>query len=158
MKNHIITQAEYDFLIDRLAKLKKDDEIALKDLKHALNYGSETWHDNDMYDTAKTKQINLDKEKKEIQQILKSAKVIVPEEMSSAKVGIGNRVRLENTDNKETMTINIGGSEATRLGEGWISLTSPLGEAIKNQTQGSIVILKLPEYDVHYKILDIESI
>lgn len=158
MKDNYITQAEYDFLVARLDKLKKDDKVALVDLKHALNYGSETWHDNDMYDTAKNKQINIDIEKKEIAQILKSTKVLSPTYGGIQKIGVGNRVTLENIDSHETLTINLGGSEATRLGEGWVSLASPLGRALKNKSKDSIVNAKLPLGDIKYKVLDIEVI
>ncbi len=158
MKDRYITQAEYDFLTARLSKLDQDDKVALADLKHALNYGSETWHDNDMYDTAKNKQINIDIEKKEIQSILKSSRVLSPNKVSNLKVGIGTRVSLENIDDQETLTFNLGGSEATRLGEDWVSLASPLGKALKNQTKDSIVNAKLPLGDVNYKILKIEVI
>jgi len=158
MKDNYITQAEYEFLTTRLSKLDQDDKVALADLKHALNYGSETWHDNDMYDTAKNKQININLEKKEIQSILKSSKVLSPDRVSNLKVGIGTRVSLENIDNHETLTLSLGGSEATRLGEDWVSLASPLGRALKNQSKDSVVNAMLPVGIVKYKILDIEVI
>lgn len=156
MKNNYITQAEYDFLVTRLAKLKKDDKAALIDLKHALNYGSETWHDNDMYDTAKNKQINIDLEKKEIDQILKSTKVLNPKDINIQKVGIGTRVILKDVDTGEILTINLGGREATRLGSDWVSSDSPLGKAVQNSKKDSIVMVNLPTADISYKVVEIE--
>ena len=156
MKFSYITQAEYDFLQSRLSKLEDSNEVALKDLKHALNYGSETWHDNDMYDTAKSKQINIDIEKKEIQRILKSTKILDRKDVDLTKASIGTCVTIENTDNGEILTIKIGGREATRLGEEWVSLDSPLGRAISGKKPNTTISLDAPGTNIQYKILNIK--
>ena len=121
MKYNAITQAEYDFLTKRINELESAQKLALKDLKHALNYGSETWHDNDMYDTAKNKQNEINNERKKIEQILKSSKIINTPTKSKSVV-IGTVVSLRDLELDEILTLSIGGSEAYRMGDDWISL------------------------------------
>ena len=157
MKYNAITQAEYDFLTKRINELERTQKLALKDLKHALNYGSETWHDNDMYDTAKNKQNEINNEKKKIEQVLKSSKIInIP--TKSKSVVIGTVVSLRDLELDEILTLSIGGSEAYRMGDDWISLVSPLGKYIKGKNQGDVITVKLPAKTTTYKIESINII
>lgn len=151
MKYNFITQTEYDFLINRLKELESSEQTALKDLKHALNYGSETWHDNDMFDTAKKKQNDINTEKKEIKNIVKSSK-IVNLTKTPKKVVVGTQVTLNDIELDKTLTLSIGGSEAYRIGDNWISLDSPIGKYIKNKSEGEIITVKLPTKVTTYKI------
>ena len=157
MKYNAITQAEYDFLIKRIKELENAQKVALKDLKHALNYGSETWHDNDMYDTAKNKQNEINNEKKKIEQILKSSKIIDTPTKSKSVV-IGTVVSLRDQESDEILTLSIGGSEAYRMGDNWISLDSPLGKYIKAKNQGDVITAKLPAKTTTYKIESVNII
>ena len=157
MKYNAITQAEYDFLTKRINELESAQKLALKDLKHALNYGSETWHDNDMYDTAKNKQNEINNEKKKIEQVLKSSKIInIP--TKSKSVVIGTVVSLRDLELDEILTLSIGGSEAYRMGDDWISLDSPLGKYIKGKNQGDVITVKLPAKTTTYKIESVNII
>ena len=157
MKYNAITQAEYDFLTKRINELESAQKLALKDLKHALNYGSETWHDNDMYDTAKNKQNEINNERKKIEQILKSSKIINTPTKSKSVV-IGTVVSLRDLELDEILTLSIGGSEAYRMGDDWISLDSPLGKYIKGKNQGDVITVKLPAKTTTYKIESINII
>ena len=158
MKYNAITQAEYDFLTKRINELESAQKVALKDLKHALNYGSETWHDNDMYDTAKNKQNELNNEKKKIEQVLRSSKIISTPTKSKSVVVIGTVVLLRDQESDEILTLSIGGSEAYRMGDNWISLDSPLGKYIKGKKQGDVITAKLPAKTTTYKIESVNII
>ena len=157
MKYNAITQAEYDFLTKRINELESAQKLALKDLKHALNYGSETWHDNDMYDTAKNKQNEINNERKKIEQILKSSKIINTPTKSKSVV-IGTVVSLRDLELDEILILSIGGSEAYRMGDDWISLDSPLGKYIKGKNQGDVITVKLPAKTTTYKIESVNII
>jgi transcription elongation factor GreA len=157
MKENTITQTEYDFLTERIKELESSQKAVLKDLKHALNYGSETWHDNDMYDTAKNKQNEINNERKKIEQILKSSKIVGISSKPKSVV-IGTVVSLRDLEQDEILNLYIGGSEAYRIGDDWISLDSPLGKYIKGKSQGDVITAKLPAKTTTYKIESVNII
>lgn len=151
-----ITQYEYKYLQKRLKFLKNAEKSALSDVKQALKYGSETWHDNDMFDTAKLKQQTVNREIKEVQHLIKHAEVVSP--VSTTRVQIGTVVKLQNENDDEYLSLNIGGECTSLLGSGWISLNSPIGLAIVNKKVNDTAVVKTPSGDITYKICDISLI
>ncbi len=150
-----ITQAEYNFLQDRLSKLDATDARLKQDLKHALNVGSETWHDNDMFDTAKNQKLHADIEREEINQILRQSEVI--KKIHSNRVGIGTLVEIQDEDDN-VLTLKIGGDVAPRLGNNWVSTNAPLPKLLLNKKAGDIVTGKISDENRKYKILSISII
>jgi len=151
-----ITQPEYDFLQARLKELANTDRLVTVDLKESLNQGSETWHDNDTFDTAKVKKQAIAQEVAALNQILKYSKIVSSPKTINT-VQIGTKVTLKNLDTLENTVRNIGGEQAARLGEDWMSLKAPLGGAIKGKKLNDKVNLELPSGDILYKIVVIEA-
>lgn len=157
MAKIIITPAEKRYLEERLKKLSDIQEIARTDVKAALNYGSETWHDNDMYDTAKLKQQTVNQEQRELEFVLSHAQIITPPD-DPKKVDVGTQVTLENLDTNTELTLKIGGDYIAKLSDEWISLLSPVGKAIQQKKVGDEVTVVLPAGNIIYKILAIHTL
>jgi len=156
MAKQLITQQEYDFIVAELARLKKRDGVITADLKHSLNIGSETWHDNDMYDTAKDQKQRITSDKILLERALKESSVTAVDPDLNT-VGIGTTIELEDEAGQK-MTINLGGALGSRLGGQWISSLSPLGQAILGTKTGLNITVDLPAGTKSYTVVSISPI
>ncbi len=80
--------------------------------------------------------------------------VIIPENLETSIVQIGHTVTVE-YDNKQK-TFQILGSAETDPAQGIISHTSPVGAALLGRGVGEVVVVKLAQRDVVYKIMKIQ--
>jgi len=91
----------------------------------------------------------------EIEDILAIA-VIAKENRSDNQVSIGEKVEIQNLENKEKRTVVLVGTEETKAAnplEGKISIDSPIGKALYNAKVGDTVEIVLPNRKMQYKIL-----
>lgn len=91
----------------------------------------------------------------EIEDILAIA-VIAKESKSDNLVSIGEKVEIQNLDNKEKRTVVLVGTEETKAAnplEGKLSIDSPIGKALYNAKVGDTVDIILPNRKIAYKIL-----
>lgn len=142
-----------------LEKLKKELEH-LKDVKRkeiaerlekAISYGDLT--ENAEYHETKEAQAFLEGRILELEDLIVNA-IVVPSEKKKGFAQIGSTILVKEGSDKEKFKI-VGAEEADPLG-GKISIDSPLGKAILNQTKGAIVQVITPQGKLQYKILKIE--
>lgn len=91
----------------------------------------------------------------EIEDILAIA-VIAKENTSDNSVSIGEKVEIQNLENKQKRVIILVGSEETKAAnplEGKLSVDSPIGKAVYNAKIGETVEVVLPTKKVQYKVL-----
>jgi transcription elongation factor GreA len=134
--------------LDYLKKVKRK-EIA-ETLKQAASFGDLS--ENFAYQQAKEDQAMLEKRILELEDIIRSSKII--EKKSSGKVEIGSVVTVSLGKEKQVFQI-VGSKEANPL-EGKISLESPLGQALFGKVVGNEVEIELPAGKTKYKIVKIE--
>jgi len=60
------------------------------------------------------------------------------------RVGLGSRVRVEDLDTKEEEVYEVVIPDAVELGDGQISVASPLGRALLDKKKKDVVTVKLP--------------
>ncbi|MEO6728585.1 MAG: transcription elongation factor GreA [Candidatus Dojkabacteria bacterium] len=142
-----VLQAELD---NRIGVLRKEiaDEIAA-----ARELGDLS--ENHAYQVAMEKKEMNENRILEIEDILAIA-VIAKESKSDNQVSIGEKVEIQNMDNKEKRTVILVGTEETKAAnplEGKISVDSPIGKALYNALVGEIVEVALPNKKISYKIL-----
>lgn len=139
------TQNELEFL-----KKTKRSQIADR-IKQAREYGDSA--ENSEYDTALDEQSLVENRISELENILKSAKVIA-EEHTTEFVVIGSTVKIEIDDEIDQFTI-VGRVEADPSKKR-ISNESPLGTALLGAKNGEVVEVATPIVRYKCKVLEIK--
>lgn len=131
--------------LDDLVKNKRK-EVALA-LKEAREFGDLS--ENASWDDAKDRQAFIEGRIAEIENILKSAKII--EESKGDMVAIGSTVHVELEDGTQQFQI-VGSTEADPE-SGKISNESPIGKALLGKKIGEEVEVEVPAGTITYKIV-----
>ncbi len=127
-------------------------------LKVAISYGDIS--ENSEYDSAKEEQAFIEGRIMELEQMIKTAKVIGDSGKRKTKVELGATVVIEDLaaeceeDKSQTYTV-VGTTEADPW-EGKISNESPIGAAILGKKVNTVVTVRTPMGDRQYKILKIK--
>ncbi len=140
-------KAEYDELINvkRPANI-----IAIKEAR-ALGDLSE----NADYDAARNEQAQIEARIKKLEQMIEN--VVVIEETSKDKVGIGSTVAIRYVDDEdETDEYKIVGSQEANPFASKISNESPIAQALLNRKVGEIVTVESPNGTYRVEITDIK--
>ena len=135
-------------------KSKKRAEIALR-IKQALAFGDIS--ENSEYDEAKNEQAFIEGRIVQIENILKTAKVIDDEDIQTDIVSVGCKVNLRDVELGDEVEYLIGGSAEADPINLKISNESPVGKALIGKTIGSIVDIVVPDGIIKYEILNIKK-
>ena len=149
-KKHYLTQEGLEKLKGELEYLKntKRREIAQK-LKKAISFGDLS--ENAAYSEAKDAQAFLEGRILELKKIIGSAEIV--QNHKRGKVELGSQVLLRCGQEELSFQI-VGDAEGDPL-KGRISHKSPVGQALMEKKEGSIVRIKNPDGAVEYKIIKI---
>lgn len=156
-----LTKEKYHQLEKELEYLKttKRKEIA-EALEYAKSLGD--FSENQEYQETRDAQAVLEDRIHRLQGILKSAKIISAQSIST--VAIGSVIILERGGdlasslgtNKSRKSYTMVGSEEADAASGKISIHSPLGQAALGKTKGETFSFQTPSGEMTYKIIDIE--
>ncbi len=135
--------------LDYLKEVKRK-EIAER-LEKAISYGDLT--ENAEYHETKEAQGFLEGRILELEELMNNA-VIISKERKNGLAQIGSTILVKSGQEKEKFKI-VGAEEADPF-VGKISIDSPLGKAIFNQSKGAIVEVLTPQGKLQYKILKID--
>ncbi len=157
LKESILTKEKIESLEKELEQLKlvKRKEIAER-IKVALSYGDLS--ENSEYDEAKNEQGIIEAQIAEIEAVLKTARVLNEDEITTERVSSYTTVRVRNTDTgrEETLTI-VGATESDPFADK-ISDESPIGKGLIGKRKGETALIELPGgHTAHYMILNIEK-
>ncbi|NMA33344.1 MAG: transcription elongation factor GreA [Clostridiaceae bacterium] len=153
-KEVILTYEGLKKLEEELEQLRGPRRMAVKErIKAALAHGDIT--ENSEYDEAKNEQAYIEGKIVQIESMLKNARVIDEEDVSTETVSIGSKVRLRDLDTKEESVFTIVGSTEANPSELKISNESPIGSAIMNRKKGETVEVSVPDGVLRFKILKI---
>lgn len=137
--------------LDELKTVRRK-EIAER-IKQALAFGDIS--ENSEYDEAKNEQAQLEERIAKLEMVLRNAKLIDDEEISTDVVSIGSRVVVNDLEYDEEMEYTIVGSAEANPFEGKISNESPVGSALLGKRKGDIVEVQVPDGVIKYKIISI---
>ena len=140
-------EEEFDYL-----KGSKRMEVAER-IKQALSFGDIS--ENSEYDDAKNDQAQMEIRIINLENMLKNAKVIDEDELSTETVALGTKVKLFDMDENVEITYMIVGSTETNPIKQKISNESPVGAALIGKRKDDIVKINVPSGFANYKILDI---
>lgn len=155
MEKNYVTAETYKALKEELKELKtvKRQEIAQM-LQEAKELGDLS--ENAAYQEAKDSQEALETRILELESFFKNASIIRRSPYNNGKVELGSTIELQNI-NKPTVKriFTIVGSQEADPVKGRISNESPLGRAFLGHTKEEIILVKTPQGEVKYKILNI---
>lgn len=133
-------------------KTVRRKEIAEK-IKQALSFGDIS--ENSEYDQAKNDQAQLEERIAKLEMMLRNAKIIDEDDITTDVVGIGSKVLVKDLEYNEEMDFIIVGSAEADPYNGKISNESPVGSALLGHKSGDIVEVVVPDGKIEYQILTI---
>ena len=149
-----MTYAGLRALEDELEQLKtvKRKEVAEK-IKVARGYGDLS--ENSEYDEAKNEQGLVEGRIALLEKMLKHARVVTEDELSTDHISVGSHVRIKDEDGDEDEDDITGSTEADPV-NGKISDESPIGAALIGHSVGDKVDITLPSGAVvQYEVMEI---
>lgn len=122
-------------------------------IKQALDFGDIS--ENAEYDQAKNEQAKLEERIARLEMILRNAKLIDEDEITTDVVSIGSKVIVKDLEYNEEMEYTIVGSAEADPYSGKISNESPLGKAILGTKIGNVIDVQVPDGVIQYEVLNI---
>ena len=153
-KEIVMTYAGLRALEDELEQLKtvKRKEVAEK-IKVARGYGDLS--ENSEYDEAKNEQGLVEGRIALLEKMLKHARVVTEDELSTDHISVGSHVLIKDEDGDEDEYDITGSTEADPM-NGKISDESPIGAALIGHSVGDKVDITLPSGAVvQYEVMEI---
>lgn len=139
--------------IEELSTTKRD-EVADR-IKTARDFGDIS--ENSEYEDAKNEQAMLEARIFALQERLRSAIVIDAETVSTATVGVGTKVTLQDLAKGDVVQYTIVGSAETDPAAQKISNESPVGRTIIGHKPGDEIAIVVPRGTKKFKVLAIEK-
>jgi len=137
--------------LDRLKTVRRR-EVAER-IKQALAFGDIS--ENSEYDEAKNEQAQLEERIAKLEAMLRNAKLIDDDEISTDIVTMGSKVVVKDLEFDEEMEYTIVGSAEADPFNGKISNESPVGSALLGKKKGDIVEVQVPDGIIKYEIISI---
>ncbi len=155
-KEVILTPEGVAKLEKKLEHLKtvRRREIAER-IKQAIAFGDIS--ENAEYDEAKNEQAFIEGEIITLENMLRVARVIDEEDISTDVVNIGATVRVLDMEFDEELEYIIVGSAEADPAHSKISNESPVGRAFIGKSIGDVVEVAVPDGVIEFKILDIRK-
>ena len=147
-------------LEDLKAKLENLSTVRRREvaerIKEAREFGDIS--ENSEYDDAKNEQMMLEKQIAEIEERLRSARVIEEGDVSSDVVSVGSTVHVKDQKTEKSVKYRIVGSSEANPSEQKLSNESPVGKALLGHKRGETVKVPVPRGPARQlKITKIES-
>src|SRR5699024_9660614 len=137
--------------LDELKSVKRK-EVADR-IKQALAFGDIS--ENAEYDQAKNEQAQLEEKIAKLEDMLRNAKIIEEDEITTDKVGVGSKVKVLDMEFDEQMEYTIVGSAEANPYSGKISNESPVGKALLGGKIDETIDVQVPDGIIKFKIIDI---
>jgi transcription elongation factor GreA len=153
----LVTKEGLDKLVKELEYLKdaRRKEVAAR-IKEAISYGDLS--ENSEYEEAKNEQAFVEGRILELEEKVKSAKIITERQKMTKTVEIGSTVHLRNITKKkdELEVYTIVGSEEADPFTGKISNESPVGSILLEKKKGDRVKVSVPAGSVEYELVKLD--
>jgi transcription elongation factor GreA len=152
-KQNILTLEGLTKLEDELNSLKNKRIDVADRIKQALAFGDIS--ENAEYDEAKKEQAFVEGRILQIENILRTARVIDEDDIHTDIVSVGSKVLLKDIEFGDEVNYTIVGSAEADPMNLKISNESPVGKALVGKAPGDNVQIMVPDGMIEYKILQI---
>jgi transcription elongation factor GreA len=138
--------------LDRMIRVERP--AVIKEIEIALGHGDLS--ENAEYTYAKVKHSLIESRIRDLQGRLSSCEIIdLSNRPAPDKVVFGCSVTIEDADSGERKTYRLLGQDEADIGQGIISVDSPLGRALIGRSADDVVEVKTPNGQREYEILEI---
>jgi transcription elongation factor GreA len=149
-----VTPEGYEALKKELENLKRVERPQnIKAIEEARAHGDLS--ENAEFEAAKDRQGFIEGRIGELGFKLANADVIDPDKLPKDRAVFGTKVLLENIDTGEEVEYQLVGPDESDIGNGRISVSSPLGRAILGKKPGDELTLEVPGGKRIYELVDI---
>ena len=148
-----MTQAGLDQLKKELADALAKRPVISAAIAEAREKGDLS--ENAEYDAARDAQGLLEVKIARLKNKVANARVIDESQLSTDKVQLLSKVKVENLSNKMVMQFTIVGETEADFSKGKLASTTPIGKALLGHEKGEIVEAQVPSGIMKFKILDI---
>lgn len=149
----MMTQAGLDKLKRELAEALAQRPVISAAIAEAREKGDLS--ENAEYDAARDAQGLLEVKIARLKNKVANARVIDESLLSTDKVQLLSKVKVENQANKMVMQFTIVGETEADFSKGKLAATTPIGKALMGHSKGEIVEATVPSGIMKFKILDI---
>ena len=155
-KEQLYTPEGYQKLVDELNYLTqvRREEIK-KDIAEARSFGDLS--ENAEYDAARNEQAKTEARIKELEELIRNAKVIDEDEIDTSIISIGSSVKLKCADGN-VLEYSIVGSNEADPDTFKISDQSPIGRKLIGARAGSKITVEVPSGKVVFDILEVSRV
>jgi transcription elongation factor GreA len=152
----ILTQAGYDKLREQIQNLQTVERRRVADrIREAREFGDIS--ENSEYDDAKNEQALLERRIAQLEDRLRSARVIDTSDIPSDIVSVGSRVKVKDLDHGDVDEYEIVGSAEADPANSRLSNESPVGRAILGKKKGDVVEVAVPAGALRLEIVAIAA-
>lgn len=150
----ILTPEGYAQLDEELKELKtvKRKELAER-LKVAISYGD--LKENSEYHSAKDDQAFMETRIKQLENMMKYARVVSADSLDVTSVSVGSLVVLNDIEFSEKVEYRIVSPAEADVDQNKISYESPLGKELLGKNAGSVIKVDAPAGVIEYELLEI---
>lgn len=149
-----VSSERLEMMQNELERLKTEERNRISHMLHeAIKDGDLS--ENAAYDDAKMQQGLLEARIRELEAKLRNVQIFEESEGSRSSVGVGSRVVLENTADKERIEYLVVGPEETDPRGGKISHRSPVGNALMGKSAGDDVEVTTPGGSIRYRVVSV---
>ena len=151
----VLTEEGYNKLKVEIEHLQtiKVREVAER-IKEAREFGDIS--ENSEYDDAKNEQAQVAARIIMLEQQLRNARVVAPENVSTESVSIGARVTVKDLATKKNNEYAVVGSAEADPRAHRLSSESPLGKALLGKKKGEKLMVTTPRGALEYQVMKIE--
>lgn len=153
MEIEYMTQAGLDRLKKELADALAQRPVISAAIAEAREKGDLS--ENAEYDAARDAQGLLEVKIARLKNKVANARVIDESQLSTEKVQLLSKVKVQNVANKMIMAFTIVGESEADFSKGKLAVTTPIGKALLGHSKDEIVEAQVPQGVLKFKILDI---
>ena len=151
-----MTKRGHASLQEELRRLRSDERpLSIRQIEEARAHGDLS--ENAEYHAAKEHQAQLEARMRAIEDKLARAQVLDPAGQSLDAVRFGLTVVLSDVETDEHVTYTLVGEDEADVGNGLISINSPVARALLGKSVDDEVVVRVPKGKREFQILDIRA-
>lgn len=150
---HYISQEGLDQIKKELAEALAQRPVISAAIAEAREKGDLS--ENAEYESAREAQGLLELKIANLQNMVANAKVVDGSQLSTDKVQMLNKVKVENLNAKQVMEFTIVGESEADFSKGKLAATTPIAKALIGHGKGETVEAQVPSGVIRFKILEI---
>lgn len=150
---HYMSQEGLDKIKQELAEALAQRPVISAAIAEAREKGDLS--ENAEYESAREAQGLLELRIANLQNMVINAKVVDSSQLSTDKVQMLTKVKVENMNAKREMEFTIVGETEADFAKGKLAATTPIAKALIGHSKGEVVEAKVPSGVIKFKILDI---